>query len=176
MNRPNSDQLLADLEESMPQGRANSTQFADTDEDDFDSLDALLADSLTTAAQERQYQLDRKARKANFTGMSREEVEFCNSRMAAFEMAREWIADKALAVFARYNCTNCLDTKTVFTRYMEHHKHRRNPTASRWLAVQSTKFHPEAVYEDRSVAMCTTCAPKANVETHSMRTLQEAMK
>ena len=175
-NPTNSDQLLADLEDSMPQGVANSTQFADDSDDLFDSLDALLAESVTTAEQERQYALDRKARKSNFTGMSKQEVDFCNSRMAAFEMAREWIGDKSLAVFARYTCTNCLDTKTVFTRYMEHHKHRRNPTAHRWLAVTSTKFHPEAVFESREVPMCVSCAPMADVDTHSMRTLQEAMK
>jgi hypothetical protein len=183
----NYDQLLADLEDSIPQGVANDTShrprtydiLGDDQEDDvLDSLDALLNDSLRTVEQQAQYKKDLAARKRGFVGMSKDEVDFCNSRIQAFEMAREWQADAAIAVFQRFTCANCLDTRTIFSRYMEHHQHRRNPTSKRWLTVAKPEGHlpVEAVVEQRPVPLCVSCAPKAGLDTHTMRDLKEVLK
>lgn len=176
---PNSDKLLAELEDSIPQGQPNATAYAAddaADDPDFGDLEALLHDSLQDERAKAQHKKDLEARKRGFVGMSAEEVAFCNSRMEAFEMAREWEARASYAVFQRFCCTNCGSVKTVFSRYMELHRHRRNPTARRWLAVQDTKFHPECVVEERTVPLCVDCGPREDLDTHNMRPFAEILK
>lgn len=174
------DDLLDELEDSLPQGVANSTRLEpESDSDDqLDSLDALLAESVQVSAQEQQYKKDRDMRKRGFVGMSAQEVEFCNTRMAAFEMAREWKADKAIAIFQRFTCTNCAETRTIFSRFMEHHQHRRNPTAARWLTVKKAGegLPMEAVVEHRPMEMCVFCVHQFGLDLHSPRSLVEVLK
>lgn len=166
--RPDSDALLADLEESIPQGVASSTNYgrraSDTVDSDLLSLDALLQESMQDKLAKEQYKKDRAAAARGYVGLSKEEVEFCNSRLRAFEMAREWDVDRAIAVFAHYHCQQCDTARIVFSRLMEHHKHRHNPTAHRWVTVEKTNIKElQPVLEDRPVPMCTTCMEQFDI-------------
>lgn len=159
--------LLSELEESIPQGVPNDTghrrRVADlveeaAEEEQVDSLDALLAESVAEVEAKAQYISDRKAAAKGYAGLSKEEVEFCNSRMRAFELARVWKADKAISVWVRSTCKNCRAVQTIFSRLMEHHKHRENRSASRWIVVTTTRFGTPAVISEQVVPMCVNCA------------------
>lgn len=155
--------LLEELEEEL------TTQSQDTGlrrraadavviDQDFLELDTLLAKAEGAIAAEEQYKRDREAAKRGFHGMSKEEVDFCNSRMHAFEMARIWTPTHAIGVWQRFCCTNCGQARTVFSRYMEHHQSRLNPTTHRWLTVSETKMEATPVREDREVPTCPKCS------------------
>jgi hypothetical protein len=169
------DSLLEELEESIPQGRPLPTR---AEPDAFDELDDLLQESLDEVSAKKQYAEDLKARKRNFTGMSAEEAAFCNSRMQAFEQARIWRPVKNLAVFTQFECTNCHDTKRVFTRWMLQEKSRTNATARRWETVAEAKANlpTEAAMETRKTSICTSCAPMLGIDTHGARTLSEVLQ
>lgn len=155
--------LLAELEESMPQGIPNDTGHRRRASDpavdnDFADLDELLLQSVDAVMAEQQYKKDRELKKRGYTGLSKEEVDFCNSRMHAFEMARQWDPVKAVAVFAQYTCAECDSARTVFSRLMEFHQHRFTKTSNRWLTVETTKLENiQTVLEDRQVPMCMDC-------------------
>lgn len=163
------DDLLGELEESIPQGVPNSTQFSvdspvstgrrasDAIDTDLSSLDELLNASMDAKKVEDQYKSDREARKRGFVGMSKEEVDFCNSRMHAFEMAREWDADEAYAVFIQYECEHCGSVRHIFSRIMEHHQHRHVKTTQRWVTVTSTKLPTTPVMDAKYTPMCMDC-------------------
>jgi hypothetical protein len=157
------DPLLQELEESIPQGVPNDTGFrrraSDTEPDiePLDALDALLAESVEQAEAAARYKRDREAAKRNFVGMSKEEIEFCNTRMRAFELAREWDADDCIAIFKGYVCGKCDKSRVVFSRLMEHHQHRRVATTHRWVMVKESKLAPRTVYEEVDVPMCMDC-------------------
>jgi hypothetical protein len=175
----NSDQLLQDLEDSMPQGVANSAEYEeDSDDGGLSELDDLLNDSLSEAREREQYQADLKARKRNFNGMSKEEVDFCNSRMAAFEAARIWRPTANIAVFARITCKNCGDSKRIFSRWMQKQQSRTTATSRRVVTLPGpTKSLPNIVAEEQRVsAVCPTCAYLLDLDTHNPMTLQEAME
>lgn len=183
-NAPTSaaERILAELEDSIPQGQPNDTGLrrrADDIQDvesDFADLDQFLADSLHQVDQDKQYKADRKAAANGYSGMTKEEVEFCNSRMRAFEMARVWEADKTIAVFRRYCCDTCGQYLTVFHQYMEHHKHRHNATASRWISTLEAKFPPEPVLEVEEVPFCQSCAASEyGISLRNMRSLEEVI-
>lgn len=168
-----SDQLLAELEDSLPQGVPNATRF-----DDTDPLEELLAESLSADAERAQFQSDLKARKRGFVGMSAAEVEFCNSRMQAFEQARVWRPIENLAVFARFVCMGCSSERLVFTRYMQAQASRTNPTARRWDTVikPNAAVPTRCAVERRLTPICPSCAPQAGLDTHTMVDLQEVLK
>ena len=149
-----SDALLAELDESIPQGRPNTTRH----ENDFDDLDDLLKESLAAIEDKKQYEADLKARKRNFVGMSKEEVDFCNSRMAVFEAARIWETQHAISIWAQYHCTNCERDRMVFSRLMEFQQSRHNKTTNRWITVPSTTFEAMPVKEIREVPVCPRCS------------------
>jgi hypothetical protein len=180
--KPLDDLVLDELEESIPQGVPNDTGMRrrlDDEQEQPDALDMLLAESVTAVEAETQYKRDRAAKAKGFTGLSKEEVEFCNSRMAAFEMAREWDADRAIGIYSKFSCAQCGRYSLVFSRYMEHHKHRRNPTAFRWITVRepAAQFQDdlELVREDRTVATCEDCDGVAGQEDEMME-LKEVLK
>ena len=152
------DPLLQELEDSMPQGVPNSTRPANDDpDDDFAALDQLLSESTTAAEAEAQYKKDRESLRRGYAGLSREEVAFCNSRMHAFEMAREWDVEAAYAVFVQHTCMKCGTARTVFSRLIEKHQHRRVATTKRWLVVSETKLPLQVAVEERELAMCLDC-------------------
>ena len=161
MNEANPPQdLLQELEESIPQGVPNDTGFrrrADDPQPEPDVLDVLMAESMEAVEAQAQYKRDREAQKRGFVGMSKEEVEFCNTRLRAFEMAREWEADRAIAVFVGYVCERCDTARVIFSRLMEHHNHRFNRTAHRWITVKDTKLTATTVYDQVDVPMCGDC-------------------
>lgn len=151
----NSDELLAGLDESIPQGVPNATQAED---DDPFGLNALVQESLEEVHTRAQYEADLKARKRNFVGMSKEEVDFCNSRMAAFELARIWEADDAISVWFHFTCENCGNQRMVFSRLMEHQQSRTNKTTHRWVTVTETKFEATPVKDTRTTPTCARCS------------------
>lgn len=154
------DDLLRELEESIPQGVPNATHYGRRASDldtDLASLDSLLCESMEKKQLDDQYKADRDRKGKGYAGMSKEEIDFCNSRMHAFEMAREWDADYALAVFQQFTCDKCQTTRVVFSRLMEHHQHRRVKTTQRWMTVNTTKLPMSTVVEDRPVPMCVDC-------------------
>jgi hypothetical protein len=51
----------------------------------------------------------------------------------------------------------CETTRTIFSRFMEYHQHRRVASTNRWLSVESTKLETSPVLEDRSVPVCRDC-------------------
>lgn len=163
------DRLLAELEESIPQGRANSTQ--PTDDDDFADLESLLDESMKDAREKAQYKRDRETARKGYSGLSKEEVEYCNTRMRAFELAREWEVAEAIAVFAQFTCVRCDTARTAFTRLMERHQHRFVKTTSRWVTVKETKLEEiQTVVEDRQVPMCLDCCEELGFEKVSQDT------
>jgi hypothetical protein len=174
--------LLMELQDSIPQGVPNDTghrrRATDpvTEDLEVDSLDMLLQESVGAKEAEEQHKLDLAARKRGFAGMSKEEVDFCNSRMHAFEMARVWKPDYAIEVWERFCCAGCGQTRTVFSRYMEHHKSRANPTSSRWITVKETQLpEPTPVKEDREVPVCPKCSPW-DLDPRAMSDLAEVLK
>jgi len=178
MNLPiDSDSLLADLDESLPQGVANSTQVADP-LDQLDPLAELLLESMSDAQEREAYKADLKARKRGFINMSKEEVDFCNSRMQTFEQARMWKPVENLAVFARFVCTNCNSEKLVFSRWMMAMKSRTNPTTRKWDTVLKPNQHvlTRTAVDRRLVPLCPSCAVAEGLDTHTMIDLQEALK
>jgi hypothetical protein len=154
-----SNKLLAELEESIPQGVPNSTQAtsADDNDDPFADLEEMLSASLAEVQQRQQYEADLKARKRGFHGMSKEEVDFINSRMAAFEEARIWEPDGAISVWALYQC-KCGCNRMVFSRYMEHQTSRVNKTTHRWITTATAKFEAMPVKELHKVETCPRCS------------------
>jgi hypothetical protein len=177
---PDGNDLLADLQESIPQGVPNDTGYrrratdAVTEDTELDSLDALLQESVGAREAEDQYKLDRAAAKRGFSGMSKEEVDFCNSRMHAFEMARVWTPTHAIGVWQRFCCTNCDQKRMVFSRYMEHHQSRVNPSTHRWVTVKETKMEATPVREDREVPTCPRCSEWA-LDPRDMAELKEVL-
>lgn len=145
--------------------------------EDFSDLDELLAESMSEAEEKLQYAEDLKARKRGFTGMSKEEVDFCNSRMQAFEQARIWRPIKNLAVFARIECA-CGESRLIFGRWMQQQVSRTNPTARRWDTVPAANKHlpTESAYEVRKTPICPVCAVMQDIDTHNAVSLLEAMK
>jgi thiol-disulfide isomerase/thioredoxin len=126
-----SDDLLNELEESIPQGVPNATRPAPVD--DFADLESLLQDSMKDKREREQYQKDREMARKGYAGLSKEEVEYCNSRMRAFELAREWDVAEAIVVFQQFYCPHCDKARTIFSRFMERHQHRFVKSTSRWL-------------------------------------------
>lgn len=170
-----SDRLLEEIEESMPQGQPNTTRFV---ADALDDLDQLLEESLEGSREREQYQADLKARKRGFTGMSADEVAFCNSRMAAFEQARVWRPVENLAVFTRFKCL-CGQDKLVFTRWMQAQQSRTNATSRRWDTVmaQLPGIPTRCAEELRAVDICPVCAVASRgLDLHNMVKLQEVLK
>ncbi len=160
-----SDQLLAELDDSLPQGQPNATRY----EDDLSELDALLEESVEADQERQQYQVDLKARKRGFHGMSQEEVQFCNSRMAAFEAQRVWQTTHAISVWAHYTCTRCDSMRQVFSRFMEHQQSRQVKSTHRWVTVGATLLEATPVKETRFTPECARCSewdldPRAMVE------------
>lgn len=172
--------LLAELEESIPQGVPNDTGFrrratdAKVEDLDFAELDAMLAKAEDRIEAEAQYKLDVAARKREFVGMSKEEVDFCNSRMHAFEMARIWEPTHAISVWQMFCCTNCGRDRMVFSRLMEHHKSRVNATTHRWLTVATTKMEAMPVKEIREVPTCPRCS-EWDLDPRLMSDLKEVL-
>jgi hypothetical protein len=158
------DKLVQELEESMPQGVPNSVRPATTLDDDFAGLDDLLAESMEKKNAEDQQKRDREAARKGYPGMSKEEVEFCNSRMRVWEMQREWDADDCIAVFQHFHCLHCDTARVVFSRLMEHHQHRFVKTTSRWVTVKESKIEARTVLEDREVPMCVDCMEEFDFE------------
>ena len=169
-----SDQLLADLDEPLPQGVPNATRLAD----DFSELDDLLADSVSAMEEKEAYQADLKARKKNYIGMDVQETAACVARMQAFEQARIWKPLENLAVFARYVCTECSSEKLVFTRFMQAQVARNNPKLRRWDTVQKPLTHlpTRCAVERRVVPLCPSCAVLQGLDTHTMVDLTEVLK
>jgi hypothetical protein len=181
MNEPlDSNDLLAELEESIPQGVPNDTGFRRratdpvTDDVEVDSLDALLQESVGARDAEEQYKLDRAAAKRGFSGLTKEEVDFCNSRMHAFEMARIWTPTHAISVWQRFCCLNCDNKRMVFSRYMEHHVSRVNATTHRWVTVKETPMEAMPVKEDREVPTCPKCS-EWDLDPRCMSDLKEVL-
>lgn len=164
----NGSDLLRELEESIPQGRVNSTR--PTAADDFDDLDAMMEETLGIDRKEKEYQEDLKQRKRGFSGMSKEEVAFCNSRMAAFEAARIWFPRRNIAVFTKFTCSNCGDQAMMFSRWMQEQQSRREKTSWRWTpaAEPSPSLPNISAYEERPTALCVYCARIAGIETHEL--------
>lgn len=157
--------LLAELDESIPQGVPNSTRFNLDEPDPFADLNALLTESVADRERAEQHKRDRELARKGFPGLSREEVEFCNSRMREWELAREWEVDRTLAVFQQFTCLQCGTAHVVFSRFMEHHQHRFVASTTRWVTVKETKAEQvESAIEDRPVPMCADCAPGMGVE------------
>lgn len=158
------DDLLQELEDSIPQGRANDTGLVlpvDTDlpEGEVDVLDMLLNESLAQVRAKEQYKKDREAAKRGYVGLSKEEVEFCNSRMRAFELAREWDADRCVAVWTQFVCAQCDTGQTIFTNLLEHWQHRHVRSTQRWVQVTETKVENiESVVKQVTLPMCLDCA------------------
>lgn len=169
----NSDQLLQELDDSIPQGVPNSTRPAI--DDDFAALDDLLSESLESINAKAQYDADLKARKRNFVGMSKEEVDFCNSRMAAFEAARIWEPQHAISVWQQFCCENCGNQRMVFSRYMEFHQSRSVATTNRWITVPSTKMEAMPVKEVRDVPTCPRCS-EWELDPRLMTDLKEVLE
>lgn len=172
----NSDQLLADLDDDdLPQGVSNATQF---EPEEVDPLEELLAEVMSDAAERAQYQDDLKARKRSFVGMTKEEVDFCNSRMQVFDQAKTWKPVRNLAVFTRFHCLDCGEVKLVFTRFMQAQVSRTNPTAKRWDTILKPDAEVPTVtaVERRDTSICPVCAVGKGLDTHSMIDLQEALK
>lgn len=155
------DDLLAELEESIPQGVSNDTGHRRRAEDalevegDLLGLDALLVESVEARDAEAQYKADRESARKGFAGMSKEEVDFCNSRMAAFELAKIWSPEYAVSVWNVYQCACGAKPRTVFSRYMEFHRSRVKDTTTRWLTVKETKLEP--VHPVKSVIEVPEC-------------------
>lgn len=177
---PQGEALLAELEDSIPQGVPNDTGHRRRAEDvvvdpDFQDLDDLLTQSVTTQQAEAQYKADREAARKNFAGMSKEEVDFCNSRMRAFEMAKVWDAKYAISIWAIYECQNCDRQRMVFSRLMEFHQHKTVATSNRWITVAETKC--EDVYpvkEIRPVPTCPRCS-EWELDPRQMTDLSEVL-
>ena len=151
--------LMAALDDLLPQGVPNATRY-ELDLDPMAGLEALLGESVKVRAEEEQYKKDREARKRGYHGLSKEEVEFCNSRMHAFEMAREWEVVECISVWTQFRCVHCNTVQMVFSRLMEHHQHRRLHHTRRWQTVLSTKIESAdivPVIEDRIVPFCEDC-------------------
>jgi thiol-disulfide isomerase/thioredoxin len=158
-----SNDLLNELEESIPQGVPNATRPAPVD--DFADLESLLQDSMKDKREREQYQKDREMARKGYAGLSKEEVEYCNSRMRAFELAREWDVAEAIVVFQQFYCPHCDKARTIFSRFMERHQHRFVKSTSRWLTVKSTELEEVlTVLEDRTVAMCLDCMEEFGYE------------
>jgi hypothetical protein len=191
-----SDDLLRDLEESIPQGVSNSTEFSDvfdelddltlrpTDKpaksdvsDPFADLEGFLSESLDQDKVRSQHKLDLAARKKGFQGMSKAEVDFCNSRMQAFELARIWRATENIAVFTRF-CCSCGQDKLVFTRWMQAQVSRVVATTKHWDTVaKPIEGLPTTVaFEERKVDLCAVCAVQRDFDTHNMKPLAEVLK
>jgi DNA-directed RNA polymerase subunit M/transcription elongation factor TFIIS len=166
------DALLSELGESMPQGQPSATAAPD----DLSDLDELLDESMETVRAKAQYEADLKARKRNFVGMSREEVEFCNSRMAAFELARIWELQYTISVWAIYECQKCGRERMVFSRLMEHQVSRNNAKTTRWVMVEKTDPEAEqyAVKEIRQVPTCPRCS-EYELDPRMMTDLKEVL-
>lgn len=156
---PNSDELLRELEESIPQGQPMSTQPIEDEEDEgFAALDALLDESLGAVREKAQYEADLKMRKRGFHGMSKEEIDFCNSRMAVFEAARIWETQYAVSIWTLFQCQNCKRDRMVFSRLLEHQQSRHNAATRRWVTVNKTTFEATPVKELRPVPTCPRCS------------------
>lgn len=174
------DDLLAELEDSIPQGVPNDTghrrRATDTvtEDGEVDALDMLLQESVGVREAEEQYKADRAAAKRGFSGMSKEEVDFCNSRMHAFEMARIWTPTHAISVWQRFCCTNCDNKRMVFSRYMEHHVSRVNKSTNRWVTVRETAMEAMPVKEDREVPTCPRCS-EWDLDPRAMSDLAEVL-
>lgn len=181
------DDLLAELEDSLPQGVPNSVQFEADDEDDstllkpvddFMDLEDLLDSAMKEQHERERYQLDMKARKRSFSGMTPEEVAFCNSRMAAFEAARIWRTELNVAVFATVTCLNCGDTRRIFSRWMIKQQSRVTATTKRLMPAPKPTANVKtiAAEEPRNSAICPSCAMLEGIDTHGAVKLSEVLK
>lgn len=178
MTQLNSDQLLSELDESIPQGVPNATRHEQDASDGLGSLDELLADSMSDQEERAQYIADLKVRKRGFAGMSKEEVDFCNSRMQVFERERIWRPVANIAVFALFKCENCLSEKRVFARWMQQQASRTNATARRFDTVREPikSLSTITAEEVRKVQLCTSCAHQFDLDTHGAVSLEEVLK
>jgi len=164
-----------------------TTQASDTEETDqndeeleqsgLEELDELLDESLQADREKKKYQEDLKARKRNFSGMSAAEVAFCNSRMAAFEVARIWRPVENLAVFTRFICQACGDDKLIFTRYMQAQIAYHNPATKRWATIDkpTSTLPTRTAVEERQVPLCAKEAVMMGLDTHTMLALSEVL-
>lgn len=145
--------------------------------DDFADLDEDLAKAMQSVEEEQQYKKDLAAKKRGYAGFSKEEIDFINSRMAAFEEARLWRPLRNIAVFTTFRCGGCGDTKRLFTRWMQEQRSRLNAGNRRWITTPSRNEKVETIVADdeRQTDICTSCAPKI-MDTHNSRPLNEVLR
>ena len=129
-------------------------------DDDMSSLEDLLGESQGLVEEASQHDADLKARKRGFVGMSKEEVDFCNSRMQVFEQAKTWKPRENIAVLTCFKCKNCASEQTVFTRWMQSQVSRANPSNRRFDTVlaQVEGLPTITALETRETAACFDCA------------------
>lgn len=165
--------LLQELEDSIPQGRPNATRFEN--DDPFAELNLMVDEAMRTTAAEAQYAQDLKAKKTGYQGLTKEEVDFCNSRMAAFEAARIWKPIRNIAVFTKFVCSNCNDQSLLFSRWLQEQQGRVQKTSKRWTPVKEpTKELPNvSAVEERLGGLCIYCASIAGINTTGLKPLQE---
>lgn len=126
-------------------------------EDDFDDLNALLAESLTTIKETAEAKLSRERLKRG--GITAEERRADAERIAAWEAKHEWLDVANVGQFSRFSC-GCGTSYTVFTQLMIRQRHRHLRDSFRWQQQQTTQaaLPNETVIADYPVKTCASCA------------------
>jgi hypothetical protein len=128
-----------------------------SDNPEFEDLDALLASSLKLKRDAVQVKAARKVAANPKTDPSvRKEIE---TKVAEWELQREWLAVADVAYFQVQYCSHCGSTHHQYAGEFQRQKHRTY-ASDRWIrsdAIANRGLPKETKTEEANVKMCSNC-------------------
>jgi hypothetical protein len=151
------DAQLEDLLDAPARKPQPDAAEPDEPDADFDDLNALLAESLTTVKETAEAKIARERLKRG--GITAEERRADAERIAAWEAKHEWLDVANVGQFSRFSC-GCGTSYTVFTQLMVRQRHRHLRDSFRWQQQQTAQaaLPNETVIADYPVKTCAGCA------------------
>lgn len=123
--------------------------------DDFDDLDQLLKESLSSKSDAKRVQSARRALASkSATDSEREEL---SKLVAEWELKREWTPVSNTIMFEAQRCCNCGSAHEHFIGFFQRQEHKVSKI-TRWVkAVHNDSLGKEVKISESPVGICSNC-------------------
>ena len=154
---------IEDGEAVTTQANDDGTEFEDDADNELDSLDALMAESLEAVAEKQKLKIAREKQRRG--GLSAKEQAENDAWLARWEMQNIWKPAANVAMYKSYKC-DCGRKQTIFHQLLQRQTHRHNAQTQRWIdtEVQLTNLPNEIVVQKWTTPQCTYCSAKAGFD------------
>ena len=140
--------------ESAGVGKASSPLHPD---DEFDSLEALLSESVKLQSDAQRYKDQRRSLSKSW--LTPEERRAIEASVHSYELRREWFPKANTVMFTVQRCVSCSSLHHHFIGYFQRQEHRTK-LASRWVKADMTLIDtlPRERKENfEEVSTCIAC-------------------